>query len=118
MTGKLLINILVFLLVVVLIFVVYGQFFGKKSEPDSALVTSSSQLESSSTGADTAFQDLLNRVQNIDLAHGQKFLANPLFSQQLEDFSRPLPVRPVGRSNPFLPINPADAYRAPATTTP
>lgn len=66
--------------------------------------------ESESAQIERELLDELLRLRSIEL--NETLFANPLFLS-LVDFSKPLVEQPVGRSNPFSPI---EAGNAPAGT--
>lgn len=93
---------IIFIIVAVAGFVVYANFFASSSadQGTSGLVQSSATANSSAAG--DAFVSQLLTLQNITFH--TEVLQDPAF-KSLNDFSKPLVLQPVGRTNPFAPVN-------------
>ncbi|HYC83116.1 MAG TPA: hypothetical protein VEB60_01020 [Candidatus Paceibacterota bacterium] len=118
---KLVVNI-----VIVLLFVTAAYFgvrfaLGDKPAEQVGVQIEAVQTATSTNGAARAaavrtedFLALLNTAQSINFT-------SPLLEDEtflgLENFQQPLPTRPVGRINPFAPLNQTDDTPAKAATT-
>lgn len=98
--SKRLVNLITLVIVIILIFVAYRYFVVAPAEEEPAGVTVSTGEEPNTTSAE--FLDLLNSVKSLTLS--KSLFSNLVFRDRLQDFSRPLPERSVGRGNPFAPF--------------
>ncbi len=99
-TTKLLLNILIILLFMVGLWLGYRFFFSSPAEPAPSVgLDSESEDTLVPTGPGSEFIILLNRLKEVTL--DSSFLANPIFTTDLENFSTALPARSYGRRNPF-----------------
>ncbi len=90
-------NILTILVVVIAAFIAYSFFFG--GAPEAVL---SSDVPSEQVAVDHELIALLLELKGIRL--DDSIFADPVF-MSLQDFSQELVPEPVGRDNPFAPLN-------------
>jgi hypothetical protein len=111
--NKKIIWVAVIVLVALVGYLVYSMFYRASSstavtpttsEADVTVVTAgAADTGTASTGgAADSFVQVLSSISDVKLSGG--IFNDPVFANYLQDFSRPLPDRDVGRVNPFAPI--------------
>jgi len=99
--SKRLVNLITILIVLGGGFYAYRYFFVAPASTETAGVTvTTGAAASGSTSGE--FLDLLLSVKNISLT--KTLFDNPIFRDRLQDYSRELPQRTIGRENPFAPF--------------
>lgn len=96
-------NILIGLIIVVVLFAAYKLLVSKKEEPKTSLTTSSTVgVESRDTFTTMEAASTLQKIKSIEI--DTSLFSGEVF-KSLKDFRvEVLPV-PVGRDNPFAPVN-------------
>jgi regulatory protein YycI of two-component signal transduction system YycFG len=96
-------TIMLIIIIIIIAFIAYTFLFGGKK--DKSLLVSDSVTENSNN-ADTAVEsDLLTLLLDIrSIKLNQDVFSNNAF-KSLEDFGQDIAPEPVGRNNPFAPID-------------
>lgn len=102
-------KIILVILVLSISFVLYSTYFGGKPEGEELLVSSNTNTQVQIVGNEIV--SALNQIQTLKLS--RDIFEDPVF-RSLVDRNIPIPVEPVGKTNPFAAIG---ADFAPATTT-
>jgi len=103
---KILINILIVTLIIIALYFGYAFIFGGTEEESVSINPTLGNLTGISVAEDetaSEFVKLLEHVRTIDLS--ANIFQNKIFSENLQDFTTPLPDRNKGRSNPFAPVS-------------
>lgn len=104
-------KIILVILVLGISFVIYSAYFGGTPEGEELLVSSNSNTSVQTQIVGNEIVAALNQIQTLKL--NRDIFEDPVF-RSLVDRNIPIPVEPVGKTNPFAAIG---ADFAPATTT-
>lgn len=103
--SKRLINLITAFIILLAVYFGY-RYFVTAPLPEEAPGVSVTAGGSAGETSSAEFLDLLLSVKNISL--NKNLFDNPIFRDRLQDFSRELPERPIGRPNPFAPFGVGD----------
>lgn len=96
-------TILLIIAIVIIAFIAYGFLFG--GEKDDSLLVSDSVFESSDSTGAIVESDLLTLLLDIrSIKLDESVFSNEAF-KSLEDFGQDIVPEPVGRENPFAPVD-------------
>lgn len=118
-TSKVLINILIVLLVLIALWLGFMWFTG--GDDSGALPTVSVSRQDSEVGTSeggSQFVVLFRQLRNVNFDEtATSFLADPIFTTELRDYSVPLTDAPAGRQNPFAPFGVGDTTSGTGVST-
>lgn len=94
---------LLIIAIVIIAFIAYGFLFG--GEKDDNLLTSDSALENPDSAGAVVESDMLTLLLDIRSIKLDKSIFSDEAFKSLEDFGQDIVPEPIGRENPFAPVD-------------
>lgn len=93
-------KVIIVVAIAIVLFFAYSFFFGKTD--DGALLSRTANAPSGATVIGSEIIQALNQIDTLQL--DRAIFEDPIY-RSLVDRSQPIPPEPIGRENPFAPIN-------------